>query len=89
MRKAAAEEAEAQAADETAGKAKDAAQEAENPQEPGLRPVPRMSEPERGLPPRTGGEGRPRIDPSRTPPRPIIPPKPESDKDKKKRGKNG
>ena len=37
MRKAAAEEAEAQAADENADKAKDAAQDAKNPQEPGAQ----------------------------------------------------
>lgn len=92
MRKAAAEEAEAQAADETADKAKDAVQDSENPQEPGARPVPKMAEPERGQPPRTGSEDRPRTDVNRTPPRPVIPPRPEvkeNDKDKKKRGKNG
>jgi penicillin-binding protein 1A len=95
MRRAAAEEAEAQAADETSDKAKDAAQDSDNPQDPGARPIPKMSEPERGLPPRTGSEDRPR----------TIQPRPRSDdrdddrekkkkdkdddKEKKKRGKNG
>jgi penicillin-binding protein 1A len=89
MRKAAAEEAEAQAADETSDKAKSAAQDSETPPEPGARPVPKMSEPERGQPPRTGGEDRPRTyrpegkddDKDRK--------KKDDDKDKKKRGKNG
>lgn len=96
MRKAAAEEAEAQAADETADKAKDAAQEDDGAQEPGARPAPRPGEPERGMPPRTGGEDRPRLDPSRPRPRPVIPRRDDDDddddkgkKDKKKRGKNG
>ena len=99
MRKAAAEEAEAQADDETADKAKDAAQDSDSPTDQGTRPVPKLSEPERGMPPRTGGEDRPRV----LPPRVVPFYRPEmrdddkdrkkrdrdDDKDKKKRGKNG
>ena len=97
MRKAAAEEAEAQASDETSDKAKSAAQDSETPLEPGARPIPKLSEPERGLPPRTGGDDRPRV----IPPRPVPFYRPElrdddkdrkkkdDDKDRKKRGKNG
>jgi penicillin-binding protein 1A len=96
MRKAAAEEAESQAADETSDKAKSAAQDSDSPPEPGVRPVPRLSEPERGLPPRTGDD-RPRMMPPRVVPfyRPEMrdddkkKKDKDDDKEKKKRGKNG
>ncbi|HEU4388613.1 MAG TPA: PBP1A family penicillin-binding protein [Blastocatellia bacterium] len=82
MRKAEADEAAAQASDETADKAKSAAQEDEKQPDHAPRPTPRLIEPERGAP----------TDIDRTPRRPTTP-KPEdreTDRDKpKKRGKNG
>ena len=96
MRKAAAEEAEAQASDETSDKAKSAAQDDEAPPDSGLRPVPKLSEPERGLPPRTGDD-RFRQMPPRYRPESRDDDKDkkkkekdkDDDKEKKKRGKNG
>jgi penicillin-binding protein 1A len=86
IRRAAAEEAESKATDETADDAKSAAQGEESPSEPaGERPTPKMVEPERGLPPRTGRDDRPhRSEPERPPARQQE----EREKDKKKRGKN-
>jgi penicillin-binding protein 1A len=102
--KAQADEAESSAftSDETSDKAKDAAQEEEVSKEPTLRPVPKMSEPEKGLPPRieTGRPIKPGRDERQRPGFESVPPfrppvlKPDersnpSKDDKKKRGKNG
>jgi penicillin-binding protein 1A len=81
IRKAAAEEAEAnaQAPDATADQAKSAAKDAEEPRPKTERPVPRMIEPDGGLPPKRNE--RPRV---------VLPPVEERNGDKpKKRGKNG
>ncbi|HVG19875.1 MAG TPA: PBP1A family penicillin-binding protein [Blastocatellia bacterium] len=102
--KAQADEAETKALtnDETSDKAKDAAQEDESSKEPGARPVPKMTEPDSGLPPRidtgkppkSGREERQRpafetVPPIRPPVvRPGDPYNTGKD-DKKKRGKNG
>ncbi|HKP86142.1 MAG TPA: hypothetical protein VJZ26_08600, partial [Blastocatellia bacterium] len=102
--KAQADEAETKAltSDETSDKAKDAAQEDESPKEPGARPVPKMVEPDGGLPPRmeTGKPPRPGRDERQRPGfEPFPPVRPPSGRpfdpsnsgkdDKKKRGKNG
>ncbi|HEV8486825.1 MAG TPA: PBP1A family penicillin-binding protein [Blastocatellia bacterium] len=85
IRKAAAEEAEAnaQAPDATADQAKSAAKDAEEPKPRGERPIPRMIEPDGGLPPRRNE--RPKV---LDRPPPIEDRKHEGDKPKK-RGKNG
>jgi len=86
MRKAEADEAEnaAKTTDETADKAKSAAQDEGTPKEPGTRPAPKMDDAaETPRPPRPSREERPR-DVERTPP----PARPEQ-QTPKKRGKNG
>ena len=93
IRNAQADEAAAKANDETADKAKSAAQDdappAESaPKEPTRKPSPKLEEPEGGGPPRTDHTaprtGRPRPELDRVPP-----PPPATKDDKKKRGKNG
>jgi penicillin-binding protein 1A len=86
MRKAEADEAEsaAKGTDDTADKAKSAAQDDGTPKEPGARPAPKMDETgETPRPPRPSREERPR-NVERTPP----PGRPEPQAPKK-RGKNG
>jgi penicillin-binding protein 1A len=86
MRKAEADEAEnaAKTTDETADKAKSAAQDEGTPKEPGARPAPKMDDAgESPRPPRPPRDERPR-DVERTPP----PARPEQ-QTPKKRGKNG
>ncbi|HSE98454.1 MAG TPA: PBP1A family penicillin-binding protein, partial [Blastocatellia bacterium] len=87
IRKAAADEAATLVEDETADKVKSVIQGEAPPPPPIIRTVPKMEEPERGLPPRTN-QDRPRTDIDRNPNRPPDDKKGD-DKDKKKRGKNG
>jgi penicillin-binding protein 1A len=85
IRKAAAEEAEAnsQVADELADQVKSAAQERDEPK-PRERGVPKLVEPDGGVPPRHNRDERPRVEkPS------AVDRGKEGDGDKKKRGKNG
>ena len=86
IRKAAAEEAEAnsQVADELADQVKSAAQEREEPKPRERGGVPKLVEPDGGIPPRHNREDRPRVEK----PPPDDRGK-ESDGEKKKRGKNG
>jgi penicillin-binding protein 1A len=87
IRRVAAEEAETPPIDSIVDQAKSAAKEDEEKKEPGERPIPKMEEPERGLPPRVNREDRSRPETDRNPP-----PKPaeeKGEKEKKKRGKNG
>jgi penicillin-binding protein 1A len=90
LRSAQADEAAAKASDDTADKAKSAAQddepspEPEPPKEPGRKPVPRLEEQD--------GGGVSRTDPTRprsARPRPEAEPPATKKDDKKKRGKNG
>ncbi len=85
IQRVAAEEATAPVLDDIADQAKNAVKEGEEQKEPTDRPVPKMEEPERGQPPRTNREERPRPDSDRPPPDDRG----KEEKEKKKRGKNG
>jgi penicillin-binding protein 1A len=96
MAEAAAKEAETQATDDTAEKVKDVVEEEAPAAEPGAPPVPRMTQPESGAPPRIDRGGPPRTERPRT--NEGAPGRSSGDKkdekkdkkeEKKKRGKNG